>query len=79
MSLLEGVPEFKRRRRETEQHFWHRVDRETLAVIQQAQFDDKYRRVSTVYRRFVYLFAFLFCQMTTTNIKIYTQAKVNTV
>jgi len=48
MSLLEGVPEFKRRVGETERAFMRRVDCETLAVIQQSQFNDKYQRVSTM-------------------------------
>ena len=44
--LLEGVPEFRRRAGETERDFLRRVDCETLAVIQQSQFNDKYHRVS---------------------------------
>lgn len=47
--MAEGVPEFKRRVGETERDFLYRVDRETQAVIQQAQFDDKYHRVSIRY------------------------------
>ena len=48
MWLLEGVPEFWRHAGETERDFLRRVDSETLAVIQQSQFNNKYHSVSTI-------------------------------
>jgi len=45
--MVDGVPEFRRHVGESERDFLHRVDRETQAVIEQSQFDDKYHLVST--------------------------------
>jgi len=39
---FKSVPDFKKRRGESEKSFLHRVDRETAAVIQKAKFEDKY-------------------------------------
>lgn len=48
-NVEQGVPEFRRRVGETERDFLHRVDCETLAVIEQSQFNDKYHRTEPLH------------------------------
>lgn len=51
------VPEFKKRRRETEEAFMNRVDCETQAVIHRSQFEDKYQVICVM----LFKVQFLWC------------------